>query len=393
MKVLVVYSNIEAVPRKTIESFLRSFESYSETVVYLNIIFRYIDPIIRLQNFDLIVFHHSAIISWTRDHFDKRIELIKKICSLGNNSIAFLQDEYFNTDLTETIISECRFSRIYSVAQENQWPIIYPNTELLSFRKCLTGYIDQKDIAIAETYWQKISKKIDIGYRTADFTASHYRLGKLGYLKSAIAEAFLRKKSHLSYDIEIGNSFFYGESWFHFLAGCRFTLGVDSGSLILDRTGKIKNQVEENGVQNFDLFKIEYLDKFGIPINLRAISPRFFEAALLKVGLILVKGEYNGILIPDTHYIPLEEDFSNLDEVILKASDESLRLKLVDNCYNDLIQSGKYSYTNFCRDIFLDLNLPLKSRRKSWLSFYNQIILSMQSVFLKIIHLYRKHLR
>jgi len=40
-----------------------------------------------------------------------------------------------------------------------------------------------------------------------------------------------------------------------------------------------------------------------------AISPRVFEAGLLKSGLILVKGDYSDVVRPWEHYIPIERDF------------------------------------------------------------------------------------
>jgi hypothetical protein len=47
------------------------------------------------------------------------------------------------------------------------------------------------------------------------------------------------------------------------------------------------------------------------------------------------------------HYIPLQKDFSNFDEVIALYRDESFRRELTDNAYRDLIASGNYSYQRF----------------------------------------------
>jgi len=47
------------------------------------------------------------------------------------------------------------------------------------------------------------------------------------------------------------------------------------------------------------------------------------------------------------HYIPLKKDFSNFDEVMRLYHNEQFRRWLTDNCYTDLIASGRYSYRGF----------------------------------------------
>ena len=74
------------------------------------------------------------------------------------------------------------------------------------------------------------------------------------------------------------------------------------------------------------------------------ISPRHLEACLTRTGQILVEGEYNGILKPDLHYIPLKADFSNLQEVFDRIQDEPARLEMVECAYRDIVATGRYTY-------------------------------------------------
>ena len=52
------------------------------------------------------------------------------------------------------------------------------------------------------------------------------------------------------------------------------------------------------------------------------ITPRMFECALTRTGMILLEGHYNGILMPNKHYLEVKRDFSNVEEVLLMVQDE-----------------------------------------------------------------------
>jgi hypothetical protein len=58
-----------------------------------------------------------------------------------------------------------------------------------------------------------------------------------------------------------------------------------------------------------------------------------------KTCQILVEGEYNDIIQPDVHYIPLRKDFSNLEEVLNKMEDCDFVTQLIDDSY-DLVNNS-----------------------------------------------------
>ena len=80
----------------------------------------------------------------------------------------------------------------------------------------------------------------------------------------------------------------------------------------------------------------KWLKKDG-EIEIQVISPRCFEAASLGTAMILFPGNYSGILSPFEHYLPLEKDFSNLSEVLLKMKDHEFMQEMIDRTYEDLI--------------------------------------------------------
>ena len=51
-------------------------------------------------------------------------------------------------------------------------------------------------------------------------------------------------------------------------------------------------------------------------MEIQVISLGVLEAVALGTGLILFPGNYSGILRPNEHYLQLQKDFSNLNEVL-----------------------------------------------------------------------------
>ena len=81
----------------------------------------------------------------------------------------------------------------------------------------------------------------------------------------------------------------------------------------------------------------------------RVVSPRVFEAAALGTPMILFRGAYSGVVSPWTHYVPLEPDFSNFDEVIACLGDVRFLQRLADTARQDLVSSGRYSHREMVR--------------------------------------------
>ena len=91
--------------------------------------------------------------------------------------------------------------------------------------------------------------------------------------------------------------------------------------------------------------------------DLKALSPRHLEACLTETCQVLIEGNYNGILKPDVHYIPVKPDFSNLEEVFSKMQNTELTKYLVANAYNDIVLSNKYTYKAFVQLVLTKSNV------------------------------------
>ena len=61
----------------------------------------------------------------------------------------------------------------------------------------------------------------------------------------------------------------------------------------------------------------------------KCVSSRHFEAIGTETCQILLPGRYNDLLVADEHYLELEPDFSNIDDVLGRFRDDAARTEMV----------------------------------------------------------------
>ncbi|HMB22576.1 MAG TPA: hypothetical protein VKP08_07105, partial [Anaerolineales bacterium] len=194
-----------------------------------------------------------------------------------------------------------------------------------------------------------------IGYRA--WRAAPW-LGRHGYLKTQLAEAFQREVTARGVKADISTraeDTLHGNAWYEFLLRCKYTIGVEGGASILDWDGTVRARTDSYVAQHPDaeFREIEAACFPGLEgsLGLFAISPRHLEACATRTCQILIEGDYNDILVPDKHYIKLRRDFSNLEEVFTTLKDDVLRGKIIDCAYQDVVGSGNYFYESFVKQI------------------------------------------
>ena len=99
----------------------------------------------------------------------------------------------------------------------------------------------------------------------------------------------------------------------------------------------------KNPSASYDTVHQKFLSSCEDNIYYRMITPRSFEAISMKTVQIMYPGEYSGILEPWKHYIPMERDFSNLNNVIETLANDELLQEIADRAYIEIIESNKYS--------------------------------------------------
>jgi hypothetical protein len=285
------------------------------------------------------------------------IEKSFTLLKLEGLRIALVQDEFTQTKLLNEVLEHFQIKHIFSTAKQTEWHKIYPTMiQKSKFSRFLTGYINESSVEQTKKLLNK-QRKIDIGYRAN--SSKRYSLGSHGLLKSQIAEEFIKNspKFNLNTDISLDNrKAFLGFEWYEFLADCKYTLGVESGASILDEDGSLEVAVA-NYLDDFpDANYQEVENKFFLgrdgELELFTVGPRHLEACMTKTCQILVEGDYNGILKPWVHYIPIKNDFSDIEEVLKIIREDKLRAEIVNRTYNDIVESNQYSYRRFVNRVF-----------------------------------------
>lgn len=361
--ILIIYYTRQHTMRASQRDHLFSFAEYAEgyNSYYLNIFTSSIPKYFSLIKFDLVVFSWSFLGNrFTHQTFRDSLKKIQLIKSYDCPKIALPQDEFSNTAALCDVINEFSIDIVYSVSPESEWKKMYHTVDFnkVKFYQVLTGYLDENLIRkISIIHANASSRPIDIGYRSG----SAVYWGRFNLVKFTIAELFYEyaPKRDLKTDIAFGwNNFLMGDEWYDFLMQCKYMPGVEGGSSIHDWDGSLFDTVKKyllaNPKATFDLIESNCIPegKDG-ELTVVALSPRHLEACLTKTCQILVEGAYNGILIPGRHYIELKKDFSNIETVMDHIVRDDLRDEIIQNAYNDIVLSGKYTYKSFV-DFILD---------------------------------------
>jgi len=393
--ILVIYYSRYYNLRASQAEHLFSFQNYADghRCFYINIFNRSIPAYFKKIKFDLIIFSWSFVgTRFVENEFQSALSRIQIVKTFGCPKVILPQDEFSNTKALCDLINEFKISVVYSVSPQSEWRKMYKTIDFdrVRFERVLTGYLDEKVVhKISSRLLKSNDRLIDVGYRSG----SAVYWGRFNLIKFSIAEIFLKvcKQNQLKSDIAFGwQNFLMGENWYNFLLSCKYIPGVEGGSSILDWDGQLVKSVRNYLVKHPDA-DFDEIEKNCIPfdkdgeIKVVALSPRHLEACLTKTCQVLIEGEYNGILVAGKHYIPLNKDFSNIDEVIKLIKADTLRKKITNQAYNDIVLSEKYTYRNFANYIITDgighhsAILQVQNKRKEHLTYLRNKMMDVVS--------------
>lgn len=138
------------------------------------------------------------------------------------------------------------------------------------------------------------------------------------------------------------------EDWAAFLRASRAVVGAESGTRYLDRTGDLIREVDAwvaaHPSASFEEVDERFFRPLRPPVSGKAISSRHFEPIGTQTAQILLAGDYNGILRPQEHYLPLAPDLSNVGEVIDQLRDEAARRALVQRTHEYVLAHHTYDH-------------------------------------------------
>lgn len=334
---------------------------------------------IDLESYDCIIIHYSLIMC--SDHYISPLTR-KKLKNFSGIKICFIQDEYRWVNKTKQVIKDLGINVIFTVVPESKVEKVYPTDEFPAVKKktILTGYIpDYLQDITTRKYSQR---EVDIFYRGRPLPPW---LGRLGYEKIKIAKFFqeIAKNYNLKVDISyLEEGRLYGKDWVRALSGSKSCLGTESGSSIVDFDGKIEQLVKEflknNSEASFEKIHAQVLKKYEGNVVINTISPRIFEAIVLRTLLILYEGHYSGILRPWEHYVPLKKDHSNIDEILEVIKDNARAEKIIENAYNTIALNPQFFYKHLTEIVGEEIQKALKTRilkrNKNNLGWNNKLI-------------------
>jgi hypothetical protein len=315
---------------------------------------------LRMDDYDVVVVHYTVplyLSEWFRE----------QIAAFGGLKAQFLQDEYRQVDAAAAQMRELGIDLLFSSVPADAVPSVYgpclPGVDILP---TLTGFVPAElDV---RTRPPLKSRQLDVVYRGRSIP---FWLGRLGQDKALIGQGFLARAGSTGLRCDIAwteADRIYGEEWYRFLGSARSTLGTESGASIVDFDGTLQERTDAylaaHPGASFDEVEREILGPFEGNAVIEAISPRVFEAAALGTAMVNFPGRYSDVIEPWVHYVPLEKDFSNFEEVVSAIREESLLEDLVERAHADLVASGRYSLQSFVEGFDREIEARMQPGRR-----------------------------
>jgi hypothetical protein len=393
-KILLVYAALNHPLRTNTQKLIECFREHSDDHwFYLNLAHKSAPFYLRSVDFDLIIFQTTFTqrLSRSDDYYRQMVHRAALLADLPAQKVALIQDEHWNVAKAERFVLEFGIRAVFCTSPPSVWPKLYPmlDPQKVRIHRVLTGYIEDgkinKMIAASDAAGKRT---LDIVYRLAGRPDPSW--GREGYIKQTFAEEVKRLAPEYGLKIDIsadGRNPILGDDWYRFLASARYAIGVESGASLMDRDGKIKERVdaylEKHPEATFDEIEAACFPGEDGNARIKMIGPRHLEACATKTCQILVRGEYNGLLQPDIHYIPVSPDMTDLPQVLAGLGNEERRQRIVQRAFDDIVAPRKISYESFVQDV-LEVSLSgvrvpdiksLKLREKfllGWMRFVDR---------------------
>ena len=348
----------------TVLDHIEAIRRWSRYDVFVLPIFGDLPDELDLDAFDGLVIHYNVVMS-NPDYLSPLARW--RISQYGGVKGAFIQDEYRFVNRTTSALRTLGINVLFTCVPEDQVPLVYPAERLPSMRRTvtvLTGYVPEPLISRSVRPYRE--RVIDVSYRGRRLLAW---MGRLAQEKAAIADRFVADASAYGLTVDISTreeDRLYGEAWVDFLSRSKAMLGVESGTSVFDFDGSIEHSVNAYVAAHpdapFEEVHRRFLTDVDGRIRLNQISPRCFEAAVLGTLMVLYPGDYSGALEPWRHYVPLEKDHSNMDEVVAAIRDPDAWERITKQAREEVALNPKYSFQAMVEAVDDGLDLTVNVR-------------------------------
>lgn len=303
-----------------------------------------------LADFDAVVIHYSVDLSdslYVSPYFRDRLRRFRGL------KVEFLQDDYRWVDRTTAAARDAGIGVLFTIAPEPAAGLLY-DERLPGVRRVLTltGYVP--DNLLGRHVKPRAERTLDVGYRAR---ALPFWFGRLSQEKVWVGRRFAELAPRYGLRCDIAwheHDRIYGRQWIDFVSSCRATLGCGSGASIADFDGSAERAVQDylrdHPAASYEEVHDAVLRPYEGNVVVDVVSPRVFEAAALGTAMVMFPSDYSGVVSPGDHYIVLQKDFSNMDEVVEKLRDDELVSAMTARTHRDVIESGRWSYQAFVRE-------------------------------------------
>lgn len=350
----------------TISDHVKSIKKYSDHNVDIFNTNGIGTDFIPLENYDVLIIHYSICIArgeWLTLNVKKSIRHFK------GTKILFIQDDYRWINATIANMLYMEFDALFCLTSEQVSEKIYtkhlfPN---LHIETVLTGYITD-EMLTPKTLIPYAERKFDVSYRARKLP---FWLGKHALQKWQIAEKFLNTSQGYDLNCNISTKHedrLYGKEWDDLLGNSRSVLLTESGASVCDFKGdlqkKVEDYTEKHPDASFEEVSKKFFDKIDGKLPIKVISPRIFESIASKTLQIGYEGEYQGILKPHIHYVVLNQNHSNMEDVLHILKDKEKVQTITDRAYKDILLNPSYHYRQLAKtlDDFIEGHVQQQER-------------------------------
>jgi hypothetical protein len=297
-----------------------------------------VSPDLLIVNYDFLNYRFTPLWPYIKNRH-------RKVARAARHVVAIAQDDFWANELLDDWCMSWDVDRVLTPI-DNDRHVLYPRAiKSKEFRTGLTGYVRSGP---APTTKPLRERPIDLGQRVREMPP---HLGRLAQAKSRQALAMAEAARQAGFVVDVSNRVedsFIGTAWSEFLESCKFTVGMKGGASLHDPKGlihiRVQSYIASHPNADFDEIERQCFSGKDMKHVFTAISPRLFEAALAGTCQILERDDYLGVLEPWRHYIPLDKDFSNIDEVVRTMRDFDRCQDIVDNARAALVDSGVFDY-------------------------------------------------
>ena len=294
------------------------------------------------EKVDLIVVHQSAM--W---HIDSRWwPILAKLIALKRaEKVVFFVNEY------RFLWNQLRAAKaVGATVLASQFPQdvaqrLYGRPNFGGLVLAMPNAVDTE--AFKETVpWSE--RPIDIGFRGDPYPIY------LGHDDRERLTTYFQKHAAdlgLSADIVVSRDDRLTEpEWNAFLNRCRSLIGHEAGGRFVDLHDVYRNFfTHAHEIAPDEVFRklVQGVIASGFAqhaISGRIAAPRHLEAGATRTVQILFPGRYNDLISPDEHYLVLQPDFSNVEDVAEKLRDARLCGELTERAYKNVMANHLYRH-------------------------------------------------